>query len=343
MVELHSVAFSGGRPRPGLEPFLENVLFRHPWHDERSPSLAYVDAQGRLVGCLGVMPRPMMYRGVPIRVLSANNFIVHPDHRRGFAAIELLRTLLRYETDLIVSEATGPARKIDEALGGRVVAARSRRWLRVLRPAALALHLAAESRLGPRAARVLSAMASVPDAVSTRIPGLRVGGPGREGERDLDGPLLADLVERLTGRHTLRPSYTPESADWLLASLRRSRRDQTLRARAVESGGEIVGWYIYYSRPSGIGRVLQMGASDEARALVVRHLLADARGQGNTGVSGSSDPEWTEELVSTRCVFREGQSWLVGFASDETLLDTLESPRAFLGRLEGEGWLRFAA
>jgi hypothetical protein len=342
-VELHGVAFSEGRPRPGLEPFLENVLFRHPWHDERSPSLAYVDPDGRLIGCLGVMPRPMTYLGVPIRVLSANNFIVHPDHRRGFAAIELLRTLLRYDADLIVSEATGPARKIDEALGGRVVTARSRRWLRILRPTALAVHLAAESRLGSRTAQVLSAMAAVPDAMTARLPGLRIGGGRLEAERDLDGPLLADLVERLTGQHTLRPIYTAESATWLLASLRRSHRDQTLRARAVASGGDVVGWYIYYSRPAGIGRVLHMGATDEARPLVLRHLLADARGRGNTGLSGSSDPRWTEDLLSARCVFREGSSWLVGFASDEALFETLESPRAFMGRLEGEGWLRFAA
>jgi hypothetical protein len=343
VVALHSLAFADGSSREGLEDFLRNVLFEHPWLDESQPSLGYVDASGRLVGCLGVMPRPMTFRGRAIRVVSANNFIVHPEHRSGFAAIQLLRALLRCETDLILSEANAPARKVNEALGGRVIPARSRRWIRVLRPAGLAVHVAARRALPPRPARVLSLMAAVPDSFVGVLPGIRIRGGSSDGEEELDGTLLARLTESLNGDYRLRPKYSARSAAWLLESLGRTRRQQYLRARAVRARGRLVGWYIYYSRPDAVGRVLHLGAAEGHRSLVLRHLFTDSRREGNVGLSGSCDPRWSSDLTANHCVFREGASWLVGFSSDRSLLDTLDSPDAFVGRLEGEGWLRFAA
>lgn len=343
VVELHRLVFSHGSAGAGLEDFLRNVLFEHPWIDEAQPSLAYTDAAGRLVGCLGVMPRPMTFRGEPIRVLSANNFIVHPEHRSGFAAIRLLRALLGRECDLILSEANAPARKVNEALGGRVIAARSQRWIRVLRPAGLAVHLAARRTLPARPARVLSMMAAVPDSLAGALPGIRTRPGAREREEVLDGALLAALMDGLTGAYLLRPRYSARSAAWLLESLGRTRRRQFLRARAVRARDRLVGWYVYYARPDAVGRVLQLGADEGFRSLVLRHLFTDARREGNVALSGSCDPRWADDLVINHCVFREGASWLVGFSSDETLLDALDSPDAFVGRLEGEGWLRFAA
>jgi hypothetical protein len=104
----------------------------------------------------------------------------------------------------------------------------------------------------------------------------------------------------------------------------------------------MIGWYAYYSRPGGIGRVLQMGAMPSSHRRVLDHLFADAMDEGNLGLSGQADPAWTPHLQRSRCLFRPGRSWLLVHPGDPGLLRVLASPTSFFSRLEGEGWLRFA-
>lgn len=49
-------------PQPLLDAFRENFL-RNPWVTPDIPSLVYIE-NGKLVGFIGVIPRPMEFRGV---------------------------------------------------------------------------------------------------------------------------------------------------------------------------------------------------------------------------------------------------------------------------------------
>lgn len=342
--EMHLKGFPGDRPKEAVASFLTSIMFEHPWVDDRLPSLGYESPDGRLIGCLGVMPRPMMMYGRPVTAAISNNFIVDPEGQPGIAAFALMRALRSAGADLILGEANTAARSICERLGWITVAERSRRWLRPLRPAALGVGLLERWRLPPTAARLLQGACRVPDGVLTSIPGSPFHMETPAGEDGvLDGPGLLELHMRVGGRFKLRPRYDEASLTWILDTLRRTRRNQSLRSRIVPAdGGGAAGWYLYYSRPGGIGRVLQLGAEEGHRERVLRHLFHDAWKQDNHAVTGQTDPAWTSALEADSCFFREGGSWLIAHAPDDNTRQALSSEDAFMSRLETEAWITFA-
>lgn len=344
VVELHEEGFGRSAEKKGLKNFLTSVFFGHPWVSERLPSLAYVDKDGRMSGCIGVMPRPMLLDGEPVQAVVTHNFIVAPGQREGLAAIQLMRSMMANGPDLTLSDSNAAAKKLSETLGATTLAARSERWLRVLRPAGLGLHLADRSldgKLPKSAMRVLSGLAAGPDAIARKVPGSPMRTLAGGADDPLEAATLVSLMDRLTGHLALRPVYTVESLDWLLRTLAQTRRNQRLRARLVRKAGESVGWYVYYSRPGGVGRVLQMGAAPGARSAVLDHLFADASQQGDVAVSGQSDPAWDDALGAASSMRRPGSTWMLLHTADSRITRALHSSNAFLSRLEGEAWLHF--
>src|SRR5882724_1865475 len=67
IVALRRRAFRfGQRTTPvALAAYCEEIFCRNPWRDPDLPSLVYEDDEGVLAGFLGVVPRPMWYRGAP--------------------------------------------------------------------------------------------------------------------------------------------------------------------------------------------------------------------------------------------------------------------------------------
>jgi len=345
-VDLHREGFGRRAPRQEVEDFLGEIFFGHPWLDETLPSLGYVDATGQLVGCLGVMPRPMVLDGRPVRAVVTHNFVVTPGHRAGLAAIQLMRSLMACGPDLTLADGNETARGISEALGGTTVLPRSGRWLRVLRPAGLALHMLDVWHEGWRLPhyvnRALSGLSAGPDAVARTFPGSPIYVRTVEGpDAELDEGMLLSLIERYTRHLSLRPAYVAGDLAWMFGMLRKTRRDQGLRARVVLEAGDEVGWYVYYSRPGQVGRVLQMGAGPLAQGRVLDHLFADAVHEGNVGLSGQSDPAWTVSLDGAGCRARAGSTWLLVYTSHPRIEQALGGSEAFLSRLEGEAWLHF--
>ncbi len=346
VVELHRQGFGERAPREDMHDFLGDIFFGHPWVDETLPSLACVDSTGRITGVLGVMPRPMLLDGRPIRAVVTHNFVVTPGQRAGLAAIQLMRTLIAAGPDLTLADGNETARKISEALGGTTVMPRSERWFRVLRPAGLAVHLMDGWMEGwkvpPYVNRALAGLSAGPDAIARVLPGSwaytrAVDGPDEE----LDVGLMLDLIERHTRQMSLRPMYVRESLSWLLDVLGKTRQDQEFRARAVRADGEAIGWYVYYSRPGRVGRVLQIGSAPTSQRKVLDHLFADAMREGNVGLSGQSDPTWTDALDAASCKARPGRTWLLVYTSNPRVKRALAGSDAFLSRLEGEAWLHF--
>lgn len=345
VVELHRQGFGEGAPREELRTFLNDIFFGHPWLDESLPSWAYVGTSGDLVGCIGSMPRPMVLGGEPIRAVISHNFIVAPGQRDGLAAIQLMRALKSGAPDLTLSDGNATARKLSEALGAKMLEDRSNRWFRVLRPVGLGAHLVNEVLTGwkapPVVHRALTGLSAVPGTIARALSGSpdRVD-PADEDEAPDAGELVG-IMDRLNEHLTLRPVYTAETLSWLLGVLRKTRRDQKLRVVAVRARGEIVGWYVYYSRPGGVGRVLQLGADPAAQEQVLEHLFADALSEGNVAVTGQSDPAWSAAFKATSCRVRPGRTWMLLQTSNRRIERAFATSNVFLSRLEGEGWLHF--
>jgi hypothetical protein len=327
---------------PVLVAYLEEIFCRHPWPDEGLPSLVYEEVDGRITGCLGVMPRPMWLAGRPVRAVVTHNFIVDPGRRSTLAAIQLLQRYFAGAPELSLAESGPQSRAIWERLGGATSPLHSLRWTYPVRPGRYAAaFLKARGVPGPLALG-LRALGPIVDAVADGVAGRRRGLEVNGEELDAD-TLLACLTEFPRDR-ALRPAYDGPALKWLLEVLGRKHHLGTLRKVLVrDHAHDIAGWYLYYLKPGGVSEVVQIGARPGTVGVVLDHLFADARGQGAVALSGQLDPPFIGALSDRYCFFRResaGPTMLV-HARHPDLLQAILRGDAFLTRLEGEWWIPF--
>src|SRR5690242_1417787 len=162
VAELHRGIYREDEERsPELERsyryFFEEVYLNNPWYDDKLRSLICEDGNGKVIGFLGVMPRPMRVNGRPIRAALSSMFMVDANHRMGLAAVQLLKGFLAGPQDLsYTDESTSPSRKLWERLGGVTSMLYSMHWTRPIRPAGL-LNVQLAQRSGFRSLATVSA------------------------------------------------------------------------------------------------------------------------------------------------------------------------------------------
>jgi hypothetical protein len=329
-----------------LRGYLLELFCRHPWQDERVTSLVYEEGPGELVGCLGVMPRPMAVDGEPILAAVSHNFMVDPGRRSSMAGIELMKALFAGPQDLSLAEGNDASRRLWTALGGATSLLYSIRWTQPLRPARHALSvLARRGHLGRAAAAGLLPFCALADAVAARLPGspLRPPAPDRP-VTEVDAEGLAAGIERLSRGRALRPRYEVGTLEWLLGALALRTDRGPLRTGMVGpagEGGAPAGWYLYYARPGGIGEVVQLGATEETAGTVLDHLARDARRHGVLALTGLLDPTLLPAFSERLALLHRGRSatWLLVQGRSERAVRALRTGDAFFTHLEGEWWL----
>jgi GNAT acetyltransferase-like protein len=195
------------------ESYFGEMLFHNPWFDPELPSWV-AEEQGRISGAYGVMARPMLLRGRPIRVAVGCQFMVDPQQRNGLTWLQLIQACISGPQDLTLADgASDQARRMWLGIGGAAPPLYSLQWIRPLRPARYALSLLEERTAFPRplafAARPLGALA---DALAARLrPNrfLREDSGLAEDALDPDA-MLAHLPEILHG-NVLQPFYDARS------------------------------------------------------------------------------------------------------------------------------------
>jgi len=322
-----------------LVAYLEHIFYAHPWAQDDLPSLVYEDERGRVAGFLGVIPRPLLFQGAPIRAAVATQLMVAPESR-GLVGRRLMRAFLGGPQDLSLSDtANDAARLLWESLGGSVSVTHSLSWTRALRPCR---HYASRASSGGPARRAAWLAArpvlAVADALATRL--VQQAPPGST--EPLDAAVMAATLPRLVGPRALRPVYEDGSLGWLLEQAADKRQFGELRQRLVRGpGGEVAGWFLYYRDGGGVGQVLQVAAARSGLALVLRHLFYDAWRGGLTAVAGRLEPAWAAELGAQRCRFERTGPWVLIHARRTEILHAIVCGDAFVSRLEGEWWLSF--
>jgi hypothetical protein len=344
VARLHRAAFRTRKPLDRLEAFFDAILFGHPWQDDELPSLACEDGSGRLVGCVGVMPRPMLMDGRRLRAAVTHHFMVDGSSGSSLAAAQLAAALFKGPQDLSLANGNPKSRLIVERMGGTVLPAPSLRWVRVLRPVQAAMVFARRRGVRRGLARALGPVERMADALVTRFAGtLFRPAPPPATSRDLTLAELLRLLDQFTQDFRLRPHYDEASLGWLLATAGSAWREQVLRKVVVVDRSERpAGWYLYYARPGSVGHVLQMGAREDARDDVLRHLFHDAWRERVVALTGQLELRWMEALSRHHCVFDQGGHWLMAHTRCRDLLHALLGERAFLSKLEGEGWIQLA-
>lgn len=327
-----------------LAAFFQKTLFGGPWHDEQVPSLAAVDKQGCIEGFLGVFLRTMKFQDQTIRVAICNNYMVTPSSRSSLCAIQLLKALFSGPQDLSMAEGSNSSRKIWEALGGKTALLYSLDWARPLRPLRYVNSLISTQGVLSKLWWLTTPTCQIADSflglLARDYLGRKPAGVTCE-ELELD--MLLNELPDFTHGSSLRPEYSRESLTWLMNVFSAKRGYGNLRKRVLrDSHGRISGWFIYYAKRNGAGKVLQVVARPDTIADVLQGLFHDAYCQGAIALTGGVDPKFTREFSEARCVLAQRNSWILVHAKDEEITAAFDQGDAFFTRMEGE-WLFYNA
>lgn len=326
----------------GLESALHEIFLGHPWRDEDLPSLVYQEKTQGIVGCLGVMPRPMAMDGRLVRAAISHTFMVHPASRSTPAAMELVRAYLSGPQDLSMAQGTSVSRRMFEAVGGSTSLLYSLGWTRVLRPSRYALSFLKRRGLPTILSQALMPVCYVADAAVAR--GFRNPlylSPPEACGVELDADTLWRCLSAFSRGRSLRPTCEADPLKWLLELLDRRSGDGTFRKIIVRDSSQgILGYYLYYQTPGNLGEVVQIAARPDSIKDVLSHLFYDAWSHGLTAVSGQLDPAYLPSFAAQYCLFNRGDgSWLLVHSKYPDLLTAIHRGDAFLTRLEGEWWI----
>lgn len=345
VVDLYQKVFGAGQsfPLDTLTSYLRAVFFDNPWYDEALPSLVHQDAGGRILGCLGIMPRRMALNGRPLRVAVTHTFMVDPERRSTLAALELLKRFCAGSQDLSLAQGNDSSRKLWEGIGGPTSLLYSLRWTRLLRPARYVLSLLNGRELPGPLGSALTPAARLVDALLTRLPRSHFRQPRSAvtGE-DLEPITVLACLPEVVAPRSLRPDYDDRSLSWLFQILARKRGRGAFHKIAVRGvRRQLLGWYLLYLNPGGAGEVVQIGARPDTIRDVLDHLFHHAWRHGATAVSGQLDPPFMQAFSDTYCVFHRDASWVLVHSKHPEVLDVILQGDAFLTRMEGEWWIGF--
>ncbi|HKQ30892.1 MAG TPA: hypothetical protein VJS66_06385, partial [Burkholderiales bacterium] len=329
-------------PGAVLRARLSRLLLRHPWYDASLPSLVYENRDG-VVGCLGVLPRPIIFDGQPVMAAVGHSFIVEPGSRSTLAALELERRFFAGPQDLSMAEGNEASRAVWEKCGGFRSPMYGLSWVRPLKPSQYALTFLSRRGLPSMAVSTLRPLCRTMDnlARSIRRGPFHFPAPVLIGSA-LDSAALHRAIADIVKNRVLRPHYDEQVLAWLFAAL--SEKEEELgtleRVLVRDANNETVGWYVYFSKPGGVGTVVQLGAKERYAEDVLQHLFHHAAIRGVVAVSGQVDPALFHAYSRKHCMFHhDGRSWMLFHSRHESLRQAIDRGQAFITRLEGEWWV----
>jgi hypothetical protein len=304
VVELYGRVFQESKS-PNLQKlmsYFNDIYFSNPWYDDKLPSLVHQESHETITGFVGVMPRRMSLRDQPIHAAIGAQLMVEPGSRTSMAGLQLVETFFSGAQDLsLIDGATDAYRKIHEALGGTVALLYSFYW-------------------------------------SRSLPSVQTAPPGETEE--LTEEMLCSCLSAYASGYVLRPEYDVRSLRWLLRLAEQLTQHGTLQKRVLrDTDRRVLGWYLYYRNPGGVGEVLQVAAEKGATGDVLDSLFYDAWQHGVTSLRGRIEPRLRQALAGKDCRFHRGH-WLLVHTKSPELLQVIQRGEALFTRLDGEWCLR---
>jgi hypothetical protein len=285
-----------------LKSLYGDALFDHPWLDDDLPSLVYEQDDGKIVGFLGIVPRPMSFDNRRIRAAVSVRLMVDPESRHGaLAAAALHCRYLHGPQDLsLVENANLAARRVWAGTPGVVIVP-----------------------LGCISWSVTRTAGGSPETIDT--------------DRPIDGDELLHCIERSAEPYALRPAYDHDSLGWLLEFLASAHYRGTLHLRAADDRrGQLRGWYIYYNNPNGYNGVLALRSAPGDAGRTLRSLLDHAhRSGGAARTTGRLQAHLVSPVADEGCDLTPGP-WTLAYSSDPQISRALAAGDGFLTRLDGE-------
>jgi hypothetical protein len=327
-------------PAPVLRTRLARMFLHHPWRNESLPSFVYENL-GEVVGCLGVLPRPMTFNGRPIMAAVGHSFIVEPGSRSTLAALELEQRFFAGPQDLSLAEGNDASRIIWEKCGGFRSLMYGLCWTRPLKPSQYTLTFLSKRGLPDVAVAALRPLCRLVDGAMSSVRGpFRFTEAGLTGA-PLDATTLDAAISDIAKNRVLRPLHDEPSLAWLLETLAQKTEIGVLEQVVVRNARQqTVGWYVYFCRPGGMGVVVQLGAKEHCAEEVLEHLFHHAAARGVVALSGQVDPALFHAYSRKNCMFHhDGRSWMLIHSRHPQLRQAIDRGQAYVTRLEGEWWI----
>jgi hypothetical protein len=331
---------------PALEDAFRECFLGNPWVSPEISPLVYME-KGKLVGFLGVIPRPMQFRGRAIRAATITVWLVDHKLHRGLAGMKLLRHLLNGPQDFSITDGAGnETSTIYTALGARVSPVYSFNWVRTLRPFQTVRGVF--DRMGGVLAKLKgpSGVVTAPlDFLLSKLPVEALKRPKSACSSKLvsAGELL-ECIQEAGGREALRPAYSMPSFGWLLSQAGKSEGHQGLRMATVHNPeGARCGWFVHYATPGHPSFVLQIGCHRRRQFTdVLLALFEDAWEQGASAVKGQAIPQFLTPLTEQYCLFRQPYACVIGHSRDAEIMQAFQVADTALSRLDAGAWLPFS-
>jgi hypothetical protein len=318
--------------------YFERTTLDHPWADAEIPALVFVD-RGAIVGFVGSYVTRLLFDGSSIRGACPGNLVAATEASAVPAGALLLREYLNGPQDVTFVDTLGESsRPMWQALGGEMASLGAFSWARVFGPFGLANERFVEARRRVAGKRVVPAVCAALDAAARRVgPRLLTAPAPVTSTRTLEPQAMLAQLPRLTASLRLHPAYDEAYLEWLFDELSRPRRRGTLVRRLVEDGDRVLGWYVYYLKPGGISRVLQVMGADKDLGAVLDQLFHDAQTGGAAALDGRLEPRLLEPLAQRRCVFRYAGAAGVHTRNRDILAAAL-SRQSLFTRMDSEYW-----
>ena len=321
-------------PAPSaLQQYLLELFFEAPSRDPELPSLVYIAPDEAVTGFIGVIPLGMSFRGKPIRAAVGSSFMVEKPEHHPCAGAALLKAFLNGPQELSITDS---ANSISVALWkqfrGQLLPVESMKWLRVLRPAGLALSILGDRIPLVNAARPICV--AVDRAATPNRLRLKAKVMTRTIDVDRNDDLLINCLREFAEQYSLRPIWDVDCLKWRLSHAAQNRH--RLVCRVVYGKAPLpIGCYVYSCRPHGVARVLQTITSSDAAGIVLDSLLEDAYQNRCVAVSGRAHSRLVDELLLHDCIFFSSGSVLV-HSRNADIMEEACSGNALLIGLAGE-------
>ena len=338
---------SDAAPPPGMAPYLRRIYLDAPWFDPHIASRVAVDPTNRIIGFAGVIAQPMLLDGQPIRAAFTSSLAVDDRAHDPTIAGRLIRDIQNGPQDVTLSDrANAASTGLSKALRAELLTNYSLDWLRVLRPAGLAVAAAAQ-RLGTL--RLLAPLvAPIDNRLLARglaseearwITPSRPHGPALT-DREASFEELLELVPKFLEPFALRPSWSRDELSLILTDAAAKCDIGEPVSRVVLSPqGTPVGLFLYHARKGHVAVVTQILAAKGREGAVLDRAILHAASAGAVAIRGRATPTLMPALTERRAVMLP-ELTSVAFTRNPAILTHLQQGTAFFTGLAGEQWMR---
>jgi hypothetical protein len=306
-------------------------------------SLVYVE-KGQVIGTLGVIPRPMQFRGQTVRMAVSTQFMVDPEFRKGPAALSLLRRFFSGPQDLSWTDGAADAvHPLWKPFGGHPAPHYSFQWMRFLRPFAFGREIL--SRRGNTGINLLTGLLAGPaDALVTGLAGSALRPPAPEvPATPVSAKDFFAYIQKTGWKESLHPEYDEASLTWLLGEVAKAPSGGVFRCMLAPGKDDWAGGFVYSAKPGGAAYLLHIGSRRrELFGATLEAFLHDAWQQGCSVVRGYGMSTYQTPLTEHGCIFRHPGSCALVQSRNADIVNAVLSGDASFSRLDGECWLRFA-